>query len=73
METLSWKIEGMHCAGCAKTIEARLAREPGVLRAEVAFPTRSARILLDPGIASPEALTSLIERAGYRVIVKQQT
>ncbi len=73
MKTLSWMIEGMHCAGCARTIEARLAREPGVQRAEVAFSTRSARILLDPNIAAPEALASLIERAGYRVIVEQQT
>ena len=73
METLSWKIDGMRCAGCAKIIKARLMREPGVLRAEVEFPTRSARILLDPATASPGALASLLERAGYRVIVEQKT
>lgn len=71
MKTLSWKIDGMHCEGCAKTIEARLASEPGVRRAEVSFPTCRARILLDPAVASPKQLVDLVERAGYRVVTEQ--
>ncbi|MGH8805224.1 MAG: heavy-metal-associated domain-containing protein [Polaromonas sp.] len=71
MKIVCWKIEGMHCEGCAKTIEARLAREAGVRRAEVSFPACSARILLDPEVASPEQLVELIERAGYRVVTEQ--
>ena len=48
VKTISWKIEGMRCGACARTIEARLIREPGVRQAEVTYPTGTARILLDP-------------------------
>lgn len=70
MKTVTWKIEGMHCEGCAKTIEVRLAREPGVRHAEVSFPSSSARLLIDPQTASAEELAKLIERAGYRIVVE---
>jgi len=67
MKTVTWKIDGMRCSGCAKTIEARLLREPGVARAEVSHASGTARLLVDPQIASLDAVMALIEQAGYRV------
>lgn len=66
MNTLQWQIDGMHCGGCARTLEALLARVPGVRRVEVSWPEARARLLVDPRTASAEQLLELIERAGYR-------
>lgn len=71
MQTLNWKIEGMHCGGCAQTLQALLARLPGVRRIEVSWPDGRARLLLDPQEAPPGRLVELIERAGYRVVAGQ--
>ncbi len=71
MQTLTWKIDGMHCGGCAQTLQALLARLPGVRRVEVSWPDGRARFLLDPREASPERLVELIESAGYRVVAEQ--
>ncbi|HEX9193341.1 MAG TPA: heavy-metal-associated domain-containing protein [Burkholderiales bacterium] len=30
MNTVTFKVEGMHCGGCAETLQARLARSAGV-------------------------------------------
>ena len=70
MKTIHWKIEGMRCGACARTIEARLAREPGVRRAEVAYPAGTARILVEPQFARLDALVGLLEQAGYRIEVQ---
>src|SRR3546814_5621734 len=47
MKTTILTIQGMHCDGCAHTIEALLARVPGVRKAEASFDERQARILHD--------------------------
>lgn len=67
MKTIGWKIEGMRCVGCARTIEARLVREPGVRQAEVAYPAGTARIVVDWRVARLDAVAGLLEQAGYRI------
>lgn len=67
MKTIHWNIKGMRCVGCARTIEARLLREPGVIQAEVAHSTGMARILMDPQVAHLDVLVVLLEQAGYRI------
>lgn len=71
MKTISWKIEGMRCGACARTIEARLFREPGVRQAEVAYPAGTARILLDPQVADLDRVVGLLDQAGYRIESQQ--
>jgi copper chaperone CopZ len=67
MKSLELTIQGMHCDGCAATLEALLGREPGVKAASVSFPARKGRILYDPGAASPATLAAAVRQAGYRV------
>jgi DNA-binding transcriptional MerR regulator/copper chaperone CopZ len=67
MKTVKFKIDGMHCDGCARTIEALVATEPGVRKATVSYGNREARILFEPDIASEERVVELIRRAGYSV------
>lgn len=67
MKSLELKIEGMHCDGCASTIEALLAREPGVKGASVTYAAGKGQILYDPAATDPVRIAATIERAGYCV------
>ncbi|NBA95227.1 cation transporter [Pseudomonas sp. R5(2019)] len=71
MKTINWKIEGMQCGACARTIEARLVREPGVMQVEVAYPAGTARIFVDAQVADLNQVVALLEQAGYRIETQQ--
>jgi Cu+-exporting ATPase len=64
---ISLPIEGMTCASCVRRIEKRLARVPGVERAEVNLATEQAHVVYDPATVDVPALTNAVELAGYRV------
>lgn len=68
VKTATFKIDGMHCGGCARTIEALVLTEPGVRKANVSLETREARILFEPQVASAERLAETIRSAGYSVV-----
>jgi copper chaperone CopZ len=70
MKTLLLAIEGMHCDGCAETIQGLLAVQSGVKAASVSFKDGRARVLINPAIADEKTLVAAIERAGYRVTSK---
>ena len=69
VKSLELKIEGMHCDGCATTIEALLAGEPGVKATSISYAAGGGRILYDPGATDPGRLVAAIEKAGYRVAI----
>jgi DNA-binding transcriptional MerR regulator len=68
MKDANFRIEGMHCEGCAKTIEALLGAEPGVRRAAVSFQAREAQVQFDPIATDDAQLAAAVERAGYKVV-----
>ncbi len=63
--TLVLEVEGMTCEGCARGIEATLAREPGVVKAKVDYPSKTARIEYAPEKTSPKKLVEVIRSLGY--------
>ena len=67
VKTIDLTIQGMHCDGCAKTVEALLTAEPGVKAATVSYRGGSARVLFDPASIDLPHLVNAVERAGYRV------
>jgi Hg(II)-responsive transcriptional regulator len=69
VKSLEVKIEGMHCDGCATTIEALLAHEPGVKAATVSYAAGGGRILYDPRATGPDRLVAAIEKGGYRAAI----
>ena len=71
VKTAIFKIDGMHCDGCARTIEALVAAEPGVRKATVSFKAREARILFDPQTVGEDRLVTAIRQAGYSVVDKR--
>jgi copper chaperone CopZ len=67
MKSVTLKIEGMHCDGCAQTIKALIGSEPGVHAADVSYKDGQARILYDPQTIAEDQLVKVIEKGGYRV------
>ena len=67
MKTALFKIDGMHCNGCADTVKAVIERQPGVQVADVSYDRGQARILYDPQSIAEDRLAATIEKIGYRV------
>lgn len=67
MNNVTFMIEGMHCTGCASTIQALLQRHGGAKKASVSFDTGEARVLYDPAVVSEDQVAAVIEKAGFRV------
>ncbi len=67
MKTINLKIDGMHCDGCARTIEALVSMAPGVRKTNVSFKEREARVLFDPETVSEDRLAETIRHAGFAV------
>jgi copper chaperone CopZ len=67
MNTVTFKVEGMHCDGCATTIQSLLERNAGVQKAVASFKEGEARILYDSNAVTEEELVAVIEKIGYRV------
>jgi len=67
VKTAIFQIDGMHCDGCARTIEALVSTEPGVRKATVSFKSQEARILFDPRVRTEAQLAATIRKAGYSI------
>jgi copper chaperone len=68
VKSLTLKIEGMNCDGCAETLHAMLQRQTGVKTATVTFERGEARILYDPAMIDEDRLVAALQRPGFRVI-----
>ncbi|MDI9609192.1 MAG: copper-translocating P-type ATPase [Candidatus Verstraetearchaeota archaeon] len=67
----SIRIEGMHCATCALTIEKSLAALKGVQKAEVSFGSGTAIVEYDPSLANSSSIKGAIEEAGYKPVAER--
>jgi copper chaperone CopZ len=70
MNTVIFKIEGMHCDGCAQNIQSLLERNAGVRMAVASFKAGEARILYDSDAVTEDQLVAVIENSGYRVATR---
>lgn len=60
------KIKGMHCSGCAASIEKTLAKRSDVLKASVSFPTQTATLEVKRN-ADIDSIKQQIKELGYEV------
>ncbi|KZZ24142.1 cation transporter [Sulfitobacter sp. HI0082] len=67
MKSVTLKIAGLRCHGCAENVKALISAEPGVRGASVSHAEGEARILYDPQAIDEKQFVEIIERAGYRV------
>src|SRR5919199_3607324 len=58
-------VTGMTCAACARRIERRLAKTPGVSAASVNFATERATVEYDPRETGVGRLVEAVEDGGY--------
>src|SRR6476646_5591169 len=65
MDTLTLKLRGMSCAGCASNIEKAIRSVPGVIDCNVNFGAEQAAIRYDRSLASLEKIQTAIAAAGY--------
>ena len=70
MKTTVIAIEGMHCDGCAQTIEVLLSRVSGVVKAEASYGDKRARVLHDQNSATEEDLIAAINKGGFKSSVE---
>ena len=66
MSRVTLPVEGMHCAGCAATVQKRLAAAPGVREASVNLATNKATVETE-GPPQTGALVEAVRSAGYNV------
>lgn len=67
----SLKIEGMHCAGCANSVEASLSKVKGVEKVSVNLATEKALVEFQNGTVDDAVLREAVQSAGYDI--KQET
>lgn len=68
MNTVTFKVEGMHCNGCAAIVQTLLERQAGTKKAAASFKDEEALVLFDPQVVSEDQLVAVIEQGGYRVV-----
>ncbi len=60
-------VQGMHCTGCAQSIELVLGQEDGIARIAVHYPTAQAEIAYHPAVRSLPEIVELIGKQGFSV------
>lgn len=68
MKSLTIKVEGMSCNGCAERIRSSVAAQPGVRTAVVSFDQGQARVLYDPRAVDENHLVDAVQKLGFRVV-----
>lgn len=71
MARLEIPVEGMHCAGCARTLSLALGRLEGVRSAKVDFAAGRARVSFDPERVDERALLGIVEACGFIPVVEE--
>ena len=65
LQTLSWKVGGMDCAGCAATIRGAVERLPGVSEVKLSVVAETLTLALDERQTRREAIEKRISSLGY--------
>jgi len=70
MEKITLKILGMHCVSCAKNIEARVKKHPGVLAVNVDFASSKMFVEAEDSVLDSD-LKKIVEELGYKILEKE--
>ncbi|MGE0873828.1 MAG: heavy-metal-associated domain-containing protein [Burkholderiales bacterium] len=66
MEDVEFKVEGMDCQGCVKSVTRMLTGVKGVSKVEVSLEQAKANVSFDPALAQLADLKRAVERAGFK-------
>jgi Cu2+-exporting ATPase len=68
----TYPVQGMHCAGCASSVEKAIKNQPGVEKVEVNFATNTVSLTYDEAEVSFKKLQQLVSNAGYQLQAKAE-
>lgn len=68
----TYSVTGMSCASCAANIENKLVKTQGIIKAEVNFPLKSAKVEFDPTIVTEDKIKDFVHSWGYEIISQSQ-
>lgn len=64
-QTLSFPINGMHCAGCEAVISTAVKELPGIDTVNADHIAKKVQVRFDDALTSPSAILACIESQGY--------
>ncbi len=67
MEQIQFKVEGMTCGGCVKSIQNALSNRDGVVDTKADLESKTVTIEFDPAKIQKAGLAEAIEDAGFDV------
>ena len=68
MTTTTFKIEGMTCSKCAKSLEGLILNHPGVIKATVSFEDTLLEVTYETNRATVDTLSEVVLDAGFEVV-----
>ena len=68
MEKLSFKVDGMTCGGCVKSIQNALNEQNGINTAKADLDNASVEVEYDSALIAAAAIKAAIETAGFDVV-----
>lgn len=68
---VSFPVIGMHCASCARLIERRLKRVPGVVSCSVNYASEQAVVEYTPEVGGKD-LSDAVSELGYKAILEKK-
>ena len=68
----SFPVVGMTCASCAKLLERKLGKVPGIVNATVNYGNEEAYVEIENGKVSDKMLSDIVEAEGYKAVIKGQ-
>jgi copper chaperone len=66
MEKVEFKVEGMDCGGCVKSVTRMLNGVAGVSSVDVSLEEARAKVEFDPAQTTVPELKRAVERAGFK-------
>jgi mercuric transport protein len=69
--TLTIRVEGMHCGGCATSVEKKLKATPGVEDARVSYEKKEAWVKFDDEKITEAQLREAINSTGFKAVEAQ--
>lgn len=68
--TATFAIQNMTCALCPVTVKSAMERVHGVRSVHVDFDAKTATVVFDPQVATPQAIAAASTNAGYPATAK---
>lgn len=67
MEQVTFRVTGMDCSACERSIQNALGRVDGVRRSSADHQNGAVRVAFDPAKTTADALRECVEQAGFTV------